>query len=157
MRCETFKVIKIMAKNEIEKVLNIKVNYVNAIKKIAEYRAKLDKVKKAEKKQKKQLKEGRISREEYNEAISATKIASDEYKATIRDIEKVLKNQIKMDHEQEGSLRAMRAELSKLTREYDALSRQQRENEDVGGALAKQINDLTDELKEAIENSTEEN
>ena len=46
-----------MAKNEIEKVLNIKVNYVNAIKKIAEYRAKLDKVKKAEEELKKQLKE----------------------------------------------------------------------------------------------------
>ncbi len=41
----------------------------------------------------------------------------------------------------------MRAELSNLTREYDALSREERENEKVGGALAKQINDLTDELK----------
>lgn len=140
-----------MANNKVEKVLDIKVNYADAIKKIAEYRAKLDKVKEAESELKKQLNEGRISREEYNKAISATKIASDEYKSTIRDIEKVVKNQIKLDHEQEGSLRGMRAELSNLTREYDALSREERENEKVGGALAKQINDLTDELKEAEE------
>lgn len=140
-----------MADNKVEKVLDIKVNYADAIKKIAEYRAKLDKVKEAESELKKQLNEGRISREEYNKAISATKIASDEYKSTIRDIEKVVKNQIKLDHEQEGSLRGMRAELSNLTREYDALSREERENEKVGGALAKQINDLTDELKEAEE------
>lgn len=140
-----------MANNKVEKVLDIKVNYADAIKKIAEYRAKLDKVKEAESELKKQLNEGRISREEYNKAISDTKIASDEYKSTIRDIEKVVKNQIKLDHEQEGSLRGMRAELSNLTREYDALSREERENEKVGGALAKQINDLTDELKEAEE------
>lgn len=140
-----------MADNKVEKVLDIKVNYADAIKKIAEYRAKLDKVKEAESELKKQLNEGRISREEYNKAISDTKIASDEYKSTIRDIEKVVKNQIKLDHEQEGSLRGMRAELSNLTREYDALSREERENEKVGGALAKQINDLTDELKEAEE------
>jgi len=140
-----------MANNKVEKVLDIKVNYADAIKKIAEYRAKLDKVKETESELKKQLNEGRISREEYNKAISATKIASDEYKSTIRDIEKVVKNQIKLDHEQEGSLRGMRAELSNLTREYDALSREERENEKVGGALAKQINDLTDELKEAEE------
>lgn len=140
-----------MANDKVEKVLDIKVNYADAIKKIAEYRAKLDKVKETESELKKQLNEGRISREEYNKAISATKIASDEYKSTIRDIEKVVKNQIKLDHEQEGSLRGMRAELSNLTREYDALSREQRENEKIGGALAKKINDLTDELKEAEE------
>lgn len=140
-----------MANDKVEKVLDIKVNYAEAIKKIAEYRAKLEDVKKAESELKNQLNEGRISREEYNKAISATKIASDEYKSTIRDIEKVVKNQIKLDHEQEGSLRGMRAELSNLTREYDALSREQRENENVGGALAKQINDLTEELKEAEE------
>ena len=93
-----------------------------------------------------------FQREEYNKAISATKIASDEYKSTIRDIEKSCKEpNLNLNHEQEGSLRGMRAELSNLTREYDALSREQRENEKIGGALAKKINDLTDELKEAEE------
>ncbi len=45
-----------MANNKVEKVLDIKVNYADAIKKIAEYRAKLDKVKEAESELKKATK-----------------------------------------------------------------------------------------------------
>ena len=57
-----------MANNEQTTVLNIKVNYANGIKAIAQYKTQIDALKKAEKEYKKQLDEGKITQQEYNEA-----------------------------------------------------------------------------------------
>lgn len=129
-----------------EKILDIKVNYEDAIKKIAEYRMKLEDVKNTEAALKKQLKDGIIDRETYNETISATKIAMDSYKRTIQDVEKQVKNQIKADKEQEGSLASLRAKLSIATAEYDKMGEAERESAK-GQALKNHINEITDVLK----------
>lgn len=140
-----------MAKNEISTVvLDVKVNYEDAIKKIADYRARLDKVKETEAELKKQLKEGTITREEYNQAISATKIEAAEYNEAIRVITKQVRNQIKAEKAQEGSLKSLRAELSNLTAEYDALSEAER-NAAKGQEIKDKINSITDTLKGAEE------
>ena len=135
-----------MANNKVEKVLDIKVNYAKAINGIAQYKAKLEELKNTEKIYKEQLKAGTIGREEYNKSISATKILIDDTKASIRDIEKVVKNQIKMENSEKGSLRALRAELSYLTQKYENYSDAKKADEKVGGALSKQINDLTNKI-----------
>lgn len=140
-----------MAKNEVSTVvLDVKVNYEDAIKKIADYRARLDKVKETEAELKKQLKEGTITREEYNQAISATKIEAAEYNEAIRVITKQVRNQIKAEKAQEGSLKSLRAELSNLTAEYDALSEAER-NAAKGQEIKDKINSITDTLKGAEE------
>ena len=135
-----------MANNKVEKVLDIKENYAKAINGIAQYKAKLEELKNTEKIYKEQLKAGTIGREEYNKSISATKILIDDTKASIRDIEKVVKNQIKMENSEKGSLRALRAELSYLTQKYENYSDAKKADEKVGGALSKQINDLTNKI-----------
>ena len=56
-----------------EKILDIKVNYSEAIKAIAEYQTKIDAAREAESKLKKQLKDGEISRQQYNEEMAASK------------------------------------------------------------------------------------
>lgn len=137
--------------DKTEKILDIKVNYNKAIKAIAEYQAKIDAARNAEKQLKKQLSEGKISRQQYNEAMASTKAVIANYNDSIRIINKTVQNQLKQEKEQKGSLRSLRAELSNLTAEYDALSEADRENAEIGGVLKDRINEVTDALKGAEE------
>lgn len=133
-----------------EKILDIKVNYSKAIKAIAEYQTKIDAAREAESKLKKQLKDGEISRQQYNEEMAASKAYIADCNDSIRIITKTMQNQIKQEKEQEGSLRSLRAELSNLTSEYDALSEAERKGAK-GEELKNKINEVTDSLKGAEE------
>lgn len=138
-----------MAENT-EKILEIKVNYSDAIKKIAEYKTKIDALKDSEAELKKQLKNGEISRQQYNEELTASKTLTNEYNNSIRTITKTMQNQIKQEKEQEGSLNQLRARLSEMTKEYDAMSEAQRKGAE-GTALKDQINEVTNALKDGEE------
>ena len=133
-----------------EKILDIKVNYSEAIKDIAEYQTKIDAAREAESKLKKQLKDGEISRQQYNEEMAASKAYIADCNDSIRIITKTMQNQIKQEKEQEGSLRSLRAQLSNLTAEYDALSEAERKGTR-GEELKNYINEVTDALKGAEE------
>lgn len=136
--------------NVEEKILDIRVRYDDAIRKIAEYRSQLDVLRKREQTLKDDLKAGRISREQYNLKLSETKIATQQYNDAIRMLNKQVQNQLKLEKEQECSLVALRAELSNATAAYDALSREEREGTK-GKELQNHINAITEELKEAEE------
>lgn len=136
--------------DKVEKVLDIKVNYNEAIKAIAEYQTKIDTARDAEKNLKKQLKDGEISRQQYNEEMAASKAYIADCNDSIRIITKTMLNQIKQEKEQEGSLRSLRAELSNLTSEYDAMSEAERKGAK-GEELKNKINEVTDALKGAEE------
>ena len=79
--------------------------------------------------------------EQHTKALSKTKQA----------LSRETQNEIKLEYEEKGSLNALRAELSNLTKQYDKLSRAERENVNVGGKLKNQINQVTKELKAAEE------
>ena len=70
-------------------------------------------------------------------------------KSQKRDLSQMVQNEIKQQTTLDGSLRNLRAELSNLTKQYDALSRAERENVNVGGKLKNQINQVTKEIKDA--------
>lgn len=133
-----------------QKILDIKVNYNEAIKAIAEYQTKIDEAREAEAKLKKQLKDGEITRQQYNEEMAASKAAIADYNDSIRTINKTVQNQLKMEKEQEGSLKSLRAELANLINEYDSLSETEK-NSEAGLALKDRINEVTDALKEGEE------
>lgn len=137
--------------NTTEKILDIKVNYSTAIKAIAEYQSKIDEAREAEKKLKEEFRNGEISRDEYNKQMAASKAYITDCNDSIRALSKQMQNQIKQEKENEGSLKSLRAELSNLTAEYDALSRVDRENAEIGGVLKDRINEVTKELKGAEE------
>lgn len=139
-----------MAENAVEKVLEIKVRYDDAIRKIAEYRKQLDVLKQVEKTLKEDVEKGRISRDAYNIKLTETKIASQEYTGAIRVLNKEIQNNRKIEQEQEGSLKQLRAQLSNLTAEYDSLSEAER-NAAKGQELKNSINNITDSLKGAEE------
>lgn len=152
-----------MADN-IQKTLDIKVNYSEALEGVAKYRMELDRAKaeaklmtEALKNHAKQLNEGKISEEQYTKAVletqkqlAANKQEQNQLSDAIRTSEKVIKNQITQQNEAEDSLKAMRAQLSNLTKEYDELSATAREGAE-GIEKLNAINDLTDKLKEAEE------
>ena len=136
--------------DKVEKILDIKVNYNEAIKAIAEYQTKIDKAKEAEAKLKEQLKAGDIKRQQYNEEMAASKAYINDCNDSIRVITKTMQNQLKQEKAQENSLVSLRAKLSNLTAEYDALSEEERKG--AGGTeLKNKINEVTDALKGAEE------
>ena len=149
-----------MANNEQTTVLNIEVNYADGIKAIAEYKMQIDALKKTEQEYKKQLKEyseqlkkGKIDQDEYNdklqeynEKMADSKLKTAELNDAARTMEKQLSNQLKIQKENEGSLKRLRAELSNATAAYDAMSRTERESAE-GLALKDKINEITSELK----------
>ena len=137
-----------MTKSDEERILHIRVKYEDAIYGIMRYKEKIDDLKAAEKKLAEQFKEGTITAEEYKVQVTAMGEATKEYKENIRGLSKEVQNNIKTEKEQEGSLRALRAELSNATKEYDSLSRAERQGAK-GKELQKHINEITDELKAA--------
>ena len=68
-----------------------------------------------------------------------------------RVLQREVQNEIRIEAQQEGSLKSLRAELSNLTKQYDSLSRAERENINVGGKLKDSINRVTTEIKNAEE------
>ena len=136
--------------NTTEKILDIKVNYSTAIKAIAAYQSKIDEAREAEKKLKEAWRNGEISRDEYNKQMAASKAYITDCNDSIRALSKQMQNQIKQEKENEGSLKSLRAELSNLTAEYDALSETERQSS-IGKKLKDEINKVTGTLKDAEE------
>ena len=134
--------------NEEQMILNIRVNYDDAIRGIAKYKAKVAELKEAQKRLLNDYVEGRITQDEYATSLAAVNEQSKAYQGTIRELSKEVQNNIKTEREQNGSLRALRAELANATKEYDALSRTER-TAAKGEKLKKHINDITNELKAA--------
>lgn len=137
-----------MADDVTTKILEIQVDYGDAVTKLAEYRQQLEEIKKKQAELKQALKEGAISQAEYHKSMEATRIASGQLNTAIATIGKQVKNQITAQKEANGSLVALRAELSKSTAEYDRLSKAEREGAK-GSALKDHINEVTTALKEA--------
>lgn len=129
-------------------ILNIRVNYDDAIRGIAKYKAKVAELKEAQKRLLNDYVEGRITQDEYATSLAAVNEQSKAYQGTIRELSREVQNNIKTEREQNGSLRALRAELANATKEYDALSRTER-TAAKGENLKKHINDITNELKAA--------
>lgn len=136
--------------NVEEKILDIQVRYDDAIRAISKYQGAVDAARAHEADLKKQLKDNQISRAEYNAEMAATKVVIQENNEYIRVLNKEIQNNIKIQKENEGSAKALRAELSNLTAEYDSLSRAER-NSAKGNELQDKINAITDELKGAEE------
>lgn len=133
---------------EITRILDIEVKYGDAIAKIAEYREAVAQVDLQEQKLQKQLEEGEITHKEYLKSMSALKIERKEYTDQIRILNKEVSNEIKKNEENQGSLKALRAELSNLTKQYDEMSRAEREGA-AGKELQEHIMQVSNEIKQA--------
>lgn len=141
-----------MSNDKVEKILDIKVQYNEAIKGIAEYNVKVKELKDEETLLTARWKEGKIESQEYYEKIAALKAESAQYTEGVRVLSKEIQNNIKAEKEQEGSLVSLRASLSNLTRQYDEMGEAER-NSASGQDLEIHINAITDKIKKAEEST----
>lgn len=139
-----------MTGTDEEQILGIKVKYEDAIYGIMQYKEKLADLSAAQKQLKKDFEDGKVGGEEFKTTIAAMDEQAKAHKATIRELSKEVQNNIKVERDQEGSLKSLRAQLSNATRDYDAMSKAER-NGAKGQELKKHINEITNELKEAEE------
>ena len=135
---------------EEQQILNIKVNYEDAIYGIIRYKEKLEELKKAQEDLKQKYEDGKVTYDEYATSMVSIDEQTKSHKATIRELSREVQNNIKVEKEQEGSLKSLRAELGNATKKYDAMSKAEREGAK-GQELKKHINDIAEELKKAEE------
>lgn len=72
---------------------------------------------------------------------------------TLRERKSVIEQEVKVNTAAEGSIKQMGAQLSLLRKQYDNLSKSERESEEVGGKLLKRIQELDAAHKEAKEST----
>lgn len=137
--------------SEQQRILSIRVDNQSAITAIMKYQERIADIRKEEEQWKKELKEKTITQREYDERVTASTQVVNEYNQSIRVLNKEIRNNIKETQEEDGSLTQLRAQLSNLTKEYDKLSSSERENTEIGGKKAAEINRVTAELKKAEE------
>ncbi len=132
------------------KIVDIQLNYSEAVKGLAKYEVKMREAKQAQEELRKAMERGELTQEEYDKEVVATRTEITQLKNEQRLLQKELQNQVKAENEAAGSLNELRAQLSNLTAQYDALSAAQREG-DIGQTLKDQINEVTTTLKSAEE------
>lgn len=131
-----------------DKIVKVVVNTDEAIDAIVEMNTELDKLRQREKELKDEAKNGWTQAQ--RKELAANKEAQKAYSKQIQVVSKEVQNNIKMQNEQEGSLKSLRAELSNVTAQYDALSKAERDGAK-GQELKDKINKITNELKGAEE------
>ena len=135
-------------------ILDLRVKYDDAINSISQYSKAIDELTAKNKDLKKAVADQSISQEEYYKEVNQNKQLITQYREEQRIMSKEIQNNLRQEisdrREQQGSLRQLRAELSNLTKEYDNLSKAEREGAK-GQELKKHINDITNSLKNAEE------
>ena len=139
-----------MADNTTTKVLEVVVDNNKAVTAISQYNRLIDEQKAKQMQLAKAYQEGKISQSDYYKAMAQSKEVTKTYSRQVQELSKEIQNNIKMDTEQTGSLRALRAELSNLTKQYDSLSEADRMS-DVGLKLKSQIEATTSTIKNTEE------
>lgn len=142
-----------MADDKRTALISINIDNGAAIKKVADLSRKIDENKQHVKDLRKAIKELDETSDNYaeqvqaiNEEIAATNAQSTEYKRTVSDLNRVLANSVRESINNEGALKSLRAELSRLTDEYDSLSESQRMSVR-GDELQKQIATINEKIK----------
>lgn len=131
---------------EGQTVLSIKVDSSQAIQSIAEYTRKIEECRKAEAELQKIIRKEGDATGELRNQLAAIGEERKTYSRLVQEQSKEVQNNIKEHTKELGSLNQLRAQLSKLTKEYDELSRAER-NSAKGEELKNHINEITDELK----------
>lgn len=139
-----------MSNKEILIGVKIQVNNEKAIRKIVESQKQIDELKKKQTELTEAFKEGAISEEEYRKGMEEYRTQIEQSAFKVRALRKEIQNNLRIEEEQKGSLKQLRAALSNLTAEYDRLSQAEREATK-GKRLEDKINGVTRALKGAEE------
>lgn len=139
-----------MVSEDRQQILDIKVKYEDAIYGIIRYKEKIDQLKQSIKDLQQQEKDKTITTNEMKVQTEAINATIKEYQYNVRALRKEIQNNVRTENEQEGSLKQLRAQLSNATKKYDEMAKAEREGAK-GQALAQHINEITNKLKLAEE------
>lgn len=139
-----------MVSEDKQQILDIKVKYEDAIYGIIRYKEKIDQLKQSIKDLQQQEKDKTITTNEMKVQTEAINATIKEYQYNVRALQKEIQNNVRTENEQEGSLKQLRAQLSNATKKYDEMAKAEREGAK-GQALAQHINEITNKLKLAEE------
>lgn len=139
-----------MVSEDRQQILDIKVKYEDAIYGIIRYKEKIDQLKASIKDLQQQEKDKTITTNEMKVQTEAINATIKEYQYNVRALQKEIQNNVRTENEQEGSLKQLRAQLSNATKKYDEMAKAEREGAK-GQELAKHINEITEKLKLAEE------
>lgn len=139
-----------MVSEDKQQILDIKVKYEDAIYGIIRYKEKIDQLKASIKDLQQQEKDKTITTNEMKVQTEAINATIKEYQYNVRALQKEIQNNVRTENEQEGSLKQLRAQLSNATKKYDEMAKAERDGAK-GQALAQHINEITDKLKLAEE------
>lgn len=135
-----------MADTTTTKILEVVVDNNKAVSAISEYNRLIDEQKAKQQALTQAFKDEKISQDAYYKAMAQSKEITKTYSRQVQELSKEIQNNIKADTEQAGSLRALRAELSNVTKQYDALSEADRRSAE-GLKLKGRIDEITTTLK----------
>ena len=133
-----------MATNTTEKIISVKFDSQQAVKGLMQLNQQIEQ-------NNTDLKEMASAGQKGTKAYAQLEQETKALKNQKRDLSQMVQNEVKQQTTLDGSLRQLRAELLNLTKQYDALSKAERENVNVGGRLKNQINQVTTEIKNAEE------
>lgn len=139
-----------MVSEDKQQILDIKVKYEDAIYGIIRYKEKIDQLKASIKDLQQQEKDKTITTNEMKVQTEAINATIKEYQYNVRALQKEIQNNVRTENEHEGSLKQLRAQLSNATKKYDEMAKAEREGAK-GQALAQHINEITNKLKLAEE------
>lgn len=149
---------------EVKEILKIDVNFDDAIKSIMMYKDRLAEVRDEQKKLTQTYKDDidalkkrgasqddlNSRTEKYRDELGTLIKEEEAYRQGLQTSQRVMRAQVREQKNAEGSVERLRGELSKLTAEYDRLGNTQDEAARKS-KLKDQINDITDQLKGAEE------
>lgn len=128
-------------------ILNISVPYKDAINSIVQLQKQLDELAVEQMKVNAAFKNGEKTRQEADKELEAIAAQTRLLKQAQREYRKEIDANLQAEEANNGSLKQMRAELKNLIREYDNLSKADRESA-IGDKKMQEINQLQDSLKQ---------
>lgn len=131
-----------MATENFDKIFNVELNASDAIAQLTQYNKAIDQ-------NNAKLKELKANNAQNSEEYTKITQIIATQKRERNELQKVVQNNIKIEREQQGSLKSMRAELSLLNKKFDEMSLAERKSATGGQALQKQIQSLTNDIKKA--------
>lgn len=137
-----------MAEEKRTDIYELQVSYEDAVAGIARYRDEIARSKEDQKLFDAELKAGSITRKQYNESMEQSNAVIAVNKQSIRLLQKEIQNNIKIENEQNGSVKQLQAGLSNLTSAYYKLSEAEQKGAK-GKEFVKKIEDVRSRLDEA--------
>lgn len=137
-----------MAQDTIDKIINIQFNYSDLLDGWKKTTQAIEENKKTMADLREEYKAGQMSTDEYRQSQAELKSIETALKGELRQYNKEIQNNIKIETQASGSVDQLRANVSKLTAQYNALSAAEREGK-FGERLAAHIKLQQEALNEA--------